>query len=83
MFAEDVPDFKLSKNSYLNKNCSLECSFIRNVALDSRVKLLPEEITPGVLCNAAEIMIWESLKCFVNDLIRNARTHLVLKDNFR
>lgn len=52
------------------------------MAADARVKLQPEEIAPGVLCNAAEIMIWESLKCFVNDLVRNARTHLVLRGNF-
>lgn len=82
VFAEDVPDFKFSKNSFLSRNCSLECSFIRKVAADARVRLQPEEIAPGVLCNAAEIMIWESLKCLVNDLVRNARTHCVFRENF-
>lgn len=77
-----MPEFTHSKNTFLSSNCSLECSFIRKVTANSRVKLQPEEIAPGVLCNAAEIMIWEGLKCFVNDLVRNARTHLVLRGNF-
>lgn len=82
LVAEDVSSFKHDKSKYLSKSSSLECSFIRKVALDCRVKLQPEEIAPGVLCNAAEVVILESLKCLVNDLVRNARTHRVLKGNF-
>lgn len=78
----DAPEFKLSKSGFLNKTCKIECLFVRKVALDSRVKLQPEEIAPGVLCNAAEVMILESVKCLVNDLVRNARTHSVFDGNF-
>lgn len=67
----------------VDENLRLECAYVRKIASNHRIKLKPEQVVPGVLFNAAERMIWESVKCLVNNLIRNARTHLVFKNDFR
>lgn len=67
----------------VNSNLNLECSYVRKVALSHRTKLMPEEIMPGIIFHGAERMIVEGVKCFLNNLIRNARTHLVFQENFR
>lgn len=68
--------------SIVDANLSLECAYVHKIA-SSRIKLQVEQIVPGVLFNGAERMILESVKCLINNLIRNSRTHLVFKDNFR
>lgn len=69
--------------SIINKKFTMEHSYIRKTALDCRVKLQPEEIVPGVICNSAELIIFEAVKCLINDLVRNAKTRLVFEEGFR
>lgn len=66
----------------VDANLSLECAYVNKIA-SNRIKLQLEQIVPGVLFNGAERMILESVKCLINNLTRNSRTHLVFKDSFR
>lgn len=66
----------------VDANLSLECAYIHKIA-SNKIKLQLEQIVPGILFNGAERMILESVKCLINNLLRNSRTHLVFKDNFR
>ncbi|EEZ97471.1 YEATS domain-containing protein 2 [Tribolium castaneum] len=55
----------------------LECSFIRQTALDCGIILKPEEIVEGVKFNGAEMMILEAVKCLAENLIRRGKNHRV------
>ncbi|RZC38888.1 YEATS domain-containing protein 2 [Asbolus verrucosus] len=56
-------------------NLKLECSYIRQTALDCGIILKPEEIEDGVKVNGAEIMIFAAVKCLAENLIRRAKNH--------
>jgi hypothetical protein len=55
----------------------LECSYVRQSALDCGIILKPEEIDEGVRVNGAELMILEAVKCLAENLIRRAKNHRV------
>lgn len=58
-------------------------SFIRQLCLDVGVILKPEEISPNILLNTAEIVLQQAIKCLAENIIRDSRAVLVLEGNFR
>lgn len=60
-----------------------QCSYIKEIALDSGIMLKPEEILENVMFNGAERMILEAVKCFADGLIRRAHHYAVCSGSYR
>lgn len=78
--AANSEDKKDTPKETLEQNLESEFAFIRNAVSDCRVSLEPEKLENGLYFNGAERMIYESVKLFAEDLMRNSHAHLLFSN---
>lgn len=74
---------KLDVIDITDSKLKLQCSYIKEKALDCGIVLKQEEIIEGVILNGAERMMLEAVRCLAEGLIRRAHHYAVCSGKYK